>query len=196
MSRRNKLIWVLVGCWLAVGLVSVTQADFDDGLAAYERGDYDTALWEWKPLAEEGNVGAQTMLGVMYEGGLGVLQNYQEAVMWYRKAAKQGNARAQTNLGVMYKYGQGVRPDFKQTVEWYRMAAEQGYAAAQSKLGTMYYGNLGVPQDYVLAHMWWSIAAAQGYKNAIKDRDYVAERMTPDQIAEAQKLVREWKPKN
>ncbi len=50
-------------------------------------------------------------------------------------------------------------------------------------------------QDYVQAHMWYSLAAAQGEKEASKGRDILAEKMTPAQIAEAQKLAREWKPK-
>ena len=58
----------------------------------------------------------------------------------------------------------------------------------------MYALGLGVPQDYVHAHMWISLAAAQGDADAVNNRDIVAAKMTPDQIAEAQKLAREWKP--
>ena len=159
MNRRNKLIWLLVGCWLATACASVPQADFDDGLAAYERGDYATALWEWKPLAE------------------------------------QGDARAQYNLGVMYDHGYGVPLNDKEAVKWYRKAAEQGYASAQYNLGFLYYSGYGVPQDYVLAHMWFNIAASQGNETAIKHRGIAAKRMTREEIAEAEKLAREWKPK-
>jgi uncharacterized protein len=59
----------------------------------------------------------------------------------------------------------------------------------------MYGAGLGVPQDYALAHMWVNLAAAGGHKDAVKNRDIVAAKMTPAQIAEAQKLAREWKPK-
>jgi hypothetical protein len=88
-------------------------------------------------------------------------------------------------------YGKG---DYAQ-VSWYRKAADQGYADAQSNLGRMYAKGLGVPQDYVQAHMWFNLAAAKGDADAIKNRDRVSTMMTPAQIAEAQKLAREWKPK-
>ena len=52
----------------------------------------------------------------------------------------------------------------------------------------------GVPQDYVLAHMWFNLSAAQGNGDAVKNRDIAAGLMTPDQLAEAQRLAREWKP--
>ena len=75
------------------------------------------------------------------------------------------------------------------------LAAEQGDAHGQSNLGLSYAKGEGVPQDYILAHMWFNLAAAQGNANAIKGRDMVAGAMTPAQIAEAQRLAREWKPK-
>ena len=99
------------------------------------------------------------------------------------------------NLGFMYNNGQGVPQDYAETVKWYRLAAEQGHASAQNNLGLMYDNGEGVPQDYVQAHMWYNLAGAQGLEQAAKNRDNVAKRMTPAQIAEAQKLAREWKPK-
>jgi uncharacterized protein len=113
----------------------------------------------------------------------------------WRPLAEQGDASAQNNLGVMYDQGQGVPQDYAEAVKWYRKAAEQGHAKAQSNLGVMYGNGQGVPQDYVQAHMWWNLSAAQGNENAVKNRDIVAKLMTPAQIAEAQKLAREWKPK-
>ena len=141
-------------------VTSVAWADFEDGAEAYSRGDYATALKEWKPLAEQGQASAQSNLGVMYDNGQGVPQDYAEAVKWYRKAAEQGNAGAQNNLGVMYANGQGV------------------------------------PQDYIQAHMWWNLSAAQGNKVAVQNRDLIASKMSPEQVAQAQRLAREWKPKN
>jgi TPR repeat protein len=78
-------------------------------------------------------------------------------------------------------------------VAWYRKAADQGVIDAQFNLGIMYVYGSGV-QDYVQAHMWWNLAAVSGDEDAIKNRDKVAKKMTPAQIAEAQKLAREWKP--
>ncbi len=74
-------------------------AGFDEGLTAYQKGDYATALKEWQPLAEQGDEYAQYSLGVMYANGRGVEQSDAQAVGWYRKAADQGGAKAQYNLG-------------------------------------------------------------------------------------------------
>ncbi len=76
-----------------------------------------------------------------------------------------------------------------------RAAADQGDAGAQNNLGLMYREGQGVTQDYVQAHMWYNIAAAQGEKRLGELRDLLSKEMTPAQIAEAQKLAREWKPK-
>jgi TPR repeat protein len=128
----------------------------------------------------------------MYEDGLGGLkQEEAEAVKGYGRAAEQGNADAQMRLGVMYVDGRGAQDD-AEAVKWYRKAAEHGRASAQAVLGVMYESGLGVPPDNVLAHMWLSLAAAQGDGDAAKLRDSLARFMTPDQIAEAQRLAREW----
>jgi TPR repeat protein len=172
------------------------SADYQKGLDAYQRGDYATALREWKPLAEQGNASAQYNLGLMYEKGLGTPQIYNTAVNWYRIAAEQGNALAQFNLGVMYEKGLGVPQNDKTAVKWYRLSAKQGDADAQYNLGLMYDKGQGVPQDYVRAHMWFNIAASSGDKDASQNRDIVAQRMTPSQIETAQKLARECVRKN
>ncbi len=185
---------------LLIGLATLSQADFQGGLRAYLRGDYATTHQEFKPLAEQGNSQAQWFLGSMYEKGQGVPQDYAEAVKWHRKAAEQGLAEAQFSLGVMYYGGQGVPQDYAEAVKWHRKAAEQGLAAAQFGLGLMYKDGRGVPRDYVQAHMWYTLAALRSPSGLIRDaavrhRDIIAERMTPAQIAEAQRLAREWKPK-
>ena len=86
-------------------------------------------------------------------------------------------------------------------MKWYRRAADQGNAHAQTALGFMYCLGHGVPQDYVEAHKWFNIAGsscpaseAEPCAMAVRNRDAVAARMTPQQIAAAQKLAREWKP--
>ena len=112
--------------WLAVALPSPAVAGIDEGVTAYERGDYATALREFRSLAEQGEVNAQSILGLMYYYGQGVTQDFAEAVKWYRKAAEQGFAKAQYNLGLMYYHGLSVSQDFAEAVKWYRKAAEQG----------------------------------------------------------------------
>ncbi len=125
-------------------------------------------------------------------------QDYVEAGKWYRLAAVQGESKAQNALGVMYRDGQGVQQDYSEAVKWYRLAAEQGNAAAQVSLGAMYANGQGVAKDYVLAYLWFTLSATQGdegVEQAVKNLNMLTPLMTPMQIAEAQKLVREWKPK-
>jgi TPR repeat protein len=119
-----------------------------------------------------------------------------EAVRWFRLAAEQGSDAAQSNLALAYYEGRGVPQDYKEAVRWYGLAAEQGNASSQNDLGTMYYQGKGVPQDYVQAHMWFNLAGANGNANGVKNRDIVASKMAPGQIAEAQRLAREWMPKS
>ena len=97
----------------------------------------------------------------------------------------------------MYDHGQGVPLDYALAVSWYRKAAEQGDGSAQNNLGVMYENGQGVPQDYVQAHMWFNLAGALAgeREKSVKNRDRVAAKMTPAQIAEAQRLASEWKPK-
>jgi TPR repeat protein len=105
-------------------------ADFQKGVAAYESGDFATALQEWKPLAEQGHAEAQSSLGALYNIGRGVPKDIKLAVKWFRLAAKQGDADAQYSLGWMYAKGQGVPQDNKTAVKWWKLAAE-GDAEAQ-----------------------------------------------------------------
>ena len=85
--------------------------------------------------------------------------------------------------------------DYAAALWIFRPLAEQGNASAQNNLGVMYDIGNGIPQDYVEAHKWANLATAQGNKVAEKFMDSIAARMTSDQIAEAQRLAREWKPK-
>ncbi len=117
------------------------------------------------------------------------------ALTEFRLLAQQGDALAQVNLGFMFDRGKGVPQDDAEAARWYRRAAEQGNAEAQFNLGFMYSEGRGVAQDYVQGHMWISLAAAQGKESYRESRDVLAEQMTPAQIAEAQRLAREWKPK-
>ena len=119
-----------------------------------------------KKDAESGDAEAQNNLGVMYYKGLGVPEDYAEAVKWYRLAADQGYADAQCNLGVMYDNGQGVPQDYAEAVKWTRLAADQGDAEAQFNLGVMYHDGRGVSQDYAEAVKWYRLAADQGYADA------------------------------
>jgi TPR repeat protein len=113
-----------------------------------------------------------------------------------RVRANAGVAVAQLNLGNAYYNGRGVPQDYVEAVSWYRTAADQGVAGAQFYLGNAYYNGRGVPQDYVEAHKWRNLAASRAdvedQKTFAERRDEVAKEMPLQQVAEAQKLAREW----
>lgn len=94
---KKRLFILLTTLFLTFSFQAL--AGFDEGVAAYQKGAYATALKEWKPLAEQGDSGAQYRLGRMYDNGSGVEKDEKQAVIWYRKAAEQGNSDAQYNLG-------------------------------------------------------------------------------------------------
>jgi TPR repeat protein len=102
------------------------SADFQKGAAAYQIGDYATALHEWTPLAKQGDAVAQYILGQMYRKGKGALKNYETAAMWYSLAAEQGYAKAQGNLGAMYVFGAGVPKDYLYAHMWGNIASTNG----------------------------------------------------------------------
>ena len=117
--------------------------------------------------------------------------DYETAVREWKASAEQGSADAQFNLALMYDEGEGVLLDDKEAVKWHTKAAEQGYSPAQNYLGVMYLNGEGVIQDNVYAHMWFNVANSIGSEMARDNRDIAAKRMTPDQLAEAQRLARE-----
>jgi TPR repeat protein len=172
---------------------------FEDAGRAYDRGDYATAARLYRDWAEQGHGNAQDLLGAMYEAGIGVKRDFAEAARWWRKAADQGYPSPQNSLGAAYYRGRGVTQDYGKASKWYERAADQGHAKAQYNLGIMYADGTGVPQDYVIAHMWLNLAAAHlnpgpEHDDAMKRRDALAARMTPDQVGEAQKRAREFRP--
>jgi TPR repeat protein len=179
---------------LFIGVMTVHAVDYGGGYHAYYRGDYATALLIFRQLAEQGDTSAQSALGHMYITGRGVPQDYAEAMKWHRKAADKGDASAMNNVGWMYNQGQGVPQNYTEAAKWYRKAANLGDANAQNNLGILHSQGLGVPLDDVLAYMWFNLSAAQGGEIATQLRDTVRKRMSREQIAEAQRLTREWKP--
>ncbi len=107
---------------LLLGPAAPTRADFEDGLAAFYRFDYATALKEWLPLARADDARAQYQLGLMYYRGEGLEQDFRKAFVWYRRAAERGDVDAQLNLGLMHARGQGTRQDFVEAFKWFEIA--------------------------------------------------------------------------
>ena len=118
-------------------------------------------------------------------------KDYAAVLKIVKPPAIKGEAWAQSWLADAYDSGEGVVQDYAEAVKWYRLAAQQGNAIAQSNLGTMYDKGQGVVQNYVKAHSWFNLGAVNGNANAVKGRDIVAKRMTPQQIGDAHKLARD-----
>jgi len=158
--------------WLSVVLVlmcaRITLADsLENAIAAYDRGDYATALPIFRSYATDGDASAQFYLGRMYAAGFGVPQDDGEAVRRLRKAADQGLAEAQFWLARMYATGHlGVTQSYGEAVRWFRRAADQGFAEAQYHLGFLYTFGRGVTQSYAEAVRWFRKAADQGLAEA------------------------------
>jgi TPR repeat protein len=159
--------WIIAS-GLAFSLLAQAAAagPMEDAEAAYNRGDYETALQILKPLAALGNASAQQSLGAMYAKGQGVSQNYAEALKWFRKAADQGLATAQSNIGNVYAAGLGVPQDYAEARKWFYKSAGQGEPFAQTSIGSLYDNGFGVAQSFAEAVNWYRLAAEQGYPKA------------------------------
>ena len=179
--------------------------DFKTAVIALNRGDYPTALKIFRELAEQDIPGAKSALGAMYFEGKGVPRDYAAALRWHREAADKGHPASQFEVGAMYERGIGVRRDYVEAAKWFQRSAAQGYGRAQFNLGAMHFGGSGVAQDYVEAYRWFSLAAAGGgyldtesnrpiKREAAKQRDVIARRLTPHQLTNAERVVRDWKP--
>jgi TPR repeat protein len=171
MSGARAGIWISAALLLSAYLLpSVVNADYQMGLEAYKRGDYERALNEWLNVANSPpetvhpGILSETFyaLGMMYWIGQGVEQNASTAANWLRHAAELNHAGAQAKLGFLYSSGQGVAQSDFEALKWLTMAAEQGDVDAQYNLGVLYRDGKGVQQDTEKALRWFRAAAANG----------------------------------
>ena len=169
--------------------------DYADGFGV-KKNLTEAVRWLRK-AADQGLAGAQYDLGQIYAGGDIQGKSTADAVALYRKAAEQGLPEAQCAVGNCYLEGVGVPKDIPEGVKWTRKAAEQGNANAQQTLGKCYAKGKGVSEDNVQAYKWLNLAAAHDNPNSddIKVNLSMVERfMTTEQIADGQRLAREFKP--
>lgn len=179
-------------CFCFVLSAQSAFAGFDEAAAAFAVGDYDKALKEIRPLAEQGDPRSQYAMGVLYENGFAVTKDLPQAAAWYLKAAEQGNTDAQYNLGAMNEHGLGMPVNYVEAARWYRPAAEQGDIDALSNLGVLYQNGQGVPQDKVLALALYNVSvayAAGGQTQAAQNRQILANQMPLDDVKKAQALT-------
>jgi TPR repeat protein len=152
----------MLAALLLAACQNVDESSFEDGMQAYARGDFETAMEKWRPLALGGNPSAQTNIGVMYYQGRGVRRDPAEGVRWYKMAAMKGYPEAMYNLGVAHMNGLGAEKSAEEALRWYRLAAEGGYVSAQLLLGNMYARGQGIAADQQEAVKWFQLAAEQG----------------------------------
>lgn len=163
-KRIRALACILLS--LASAPAPARADDFLHGMQALETGHTEQAIELWRPLAESGNVEAQFGLGVIYNDGMGVEQDYAEANYWFLRAAEQGMAAAQYNLGNAYKNGTGMAPDPQMAVRWWRKAADQDFGPAQFNLGSALMEGFGIQRDAEAGLQWYRRAAANGHAHA------------------------------
>ncbi|MES0828476.1 tetratricopeptide repeat protein [Ruegeria sp. SCP11] len=162
--HRNRLTAVVLGSILAgsVALPSLGDTSLQDGILALEAGNYSEAHEMLLPFGQAGNVDAQYNLGVMYEEGLGVEQDFSEAFRWMNLAATQGDPDAQVRLGLLFENGLGTEADMVEAAKWYRLSAEQGNLHGQSNLADYYLSQ----ENYAEAAIWLRRAGEQNHPYA------------------------------
>jgi hypothetical protein len=162
MILRGLLIQFFVCATLAIATPALAQT-YEDGLVAFDKGDFATAATFWQPLADAGNAKAQHGLGMLYEAGLGVpAQDYAKAASYYRMAAAQGEIASANNLALMYAAGRGVPQDFGIAAQLWTQAAEAGNPMAQFNLGLLYFRGSGMEAPNYNEAAWWFGKAAEG----------------------------------
>jgi TPR repeat protein len=199
MATRGLIFRGVIGGLIAIGLTMPALAGLDDGLAAYDRGDYAAAYRELAPAAADGAPLAQYNLARMYFSGEGVSRDSAEGLRWLRKAATAGVGLAQYQLGARHEWGIDMSQDYREAARWYRLAADRGVPVAQFRLGLMYMNGVGVARDVVAAHMWLNLAASRlppgEPRTAVAElRESIAAHMTASEVAQAQLAARNWAP--
>ncbi|MFT7471272.1 MAG: TPR repeat protein [Kiritimatiellia bacterium] len=222
MSKINEIVTprrvlhALV-CVLALITSPSLLADYEDGVNAAFKGDFETALHEFTVAAEEGLDLAQYNLAILYFTGQGVDQDVAEAFRWTEAAALQGHVAAQFNLGSLYFAGDGVEADPDKAVEMFERAGRAGHASAALILANMFAdGELSVDEeepglfarlssylsaffsdsqtndDLVLAHVWANVAIANESDDADALRVELEGRMSEGQLSQARRQFAQW----
>lgn len=149
----------------------------------------DAAKW-YQRAASKGFVQAQYRLGTLYERGLGMKADEERAKDWYVRAAEQGNIKAMHNLAVLSANGRASAPDYATAAKWFTDAAERGLADSQFNLAVLYENGLGVEADVRQSYKWLALAARGGDKEAVRRRDIMKGKLTAEDIAAAEGMVK------
>lgn len=188
------MIRILLLCSLLT-LALPASADFKEGGEAYKRGDYETAVKEFLPLANNGDHRAMYALGSMYAAGHGVERDLGEAFRWFQEAARYGRPDAEYKIGLMYHQGLGVERNYKRALNWYSKAAKKGYGSAHYQIGVMYLAGNGVERDLVKARAWSLLAAELGEKRASTTLSVTGNSLSDEQKKQAESMLQSLREK-
>jgi len=175
-------------------------AQFSLGALIYYGEDDTAQALDWfRKAAAQHYAPAEFQMGQLYDFGFGVAQDDGEALSWYRKAAEHGSAAGQRAVGDFYRKGRVVAADAAEAARWYRRGADGDDVRAQYEVGQMYFTGTGVTRDYASAYIWFSLAAGQAplvdnRKGLLELRNIAGARMTPEEVADAERRVAAWKP--
>jgi uncharacterized protein len=170
------------------------EASYKEGIAAYKKGDYETARATLQPVAEAGDSRAQLAMGLINHKGLGGTKDLKSAIKWYRQAADQGNKTAENNLGIMYRRGEGVEKDLQEAFALIWAAAIQGHPRAELNLSDMYQKGEGTPKHLMMAYVWLEFAITDlpesGRHAANSRRAELISQMKPENITRADQMAK------
>jgi TPR repeat protein len=163
------------------------------------KGPADAAVW-YAAAAKKGHVQAAHWLASLYEMGIGVPQNYDEAVRWYKKAGEENNfIPSLAALAHLYEEGNGVDKDLEKARALYQKGADAGNAVSQLALGRFYKNGIGGAADPVAAYQWFALAAnalpeGEDKNTAVVSRIETANALSESQLNDARQRVRDWQP--
>jgi TPR repeat protein len=175
-TRMMKAATLLALCGLCT--TSAIAGPFEDGAAAYKRGNYAAALSAWRPIANT-NGEVQNIMGIMYMDGKGVPRNAATALQWFARSAASGSSSGQNNLGGLYRDGKGVPRDFDKAFTFFYAGASQGTRV-----------------DHLRAYMWFDLAAMAGYPRGAADRQVERAKLTTKDAADAHQMALQCKANN
>ena len=185
----RKLACLLIAT-LTLGTLGAHAGDLEDGIAAFEKHDFNTAVRLIEPLAEQGNIEAEYFMGTFYMYGHGVPMDPPQATVWFRRAyghwetqARAGNAQAMVEIATMLTSGLGVTRDDKAAADWLRKAGDLGNSEAWAELGGLYVEGAGVPRDMAEGERLLKKAAAAGGAGATEMLQKLAARTQAQQTS-------------
>lgn len=186
MRNRRQMLLATVMAAVAAWSLAARAGELEDGIAAFEKHDFNTAVRLIEPLAEQGNIEAEYFMGTFYMYGHGVAMDPPQAAVWFKRAyghwetqARAGDPAAMVEVAGMLTTGLGVTRDDKAAVEWLRKAGDKGYADAWAELGELYVEGAGVPKDVAEGERLLKKASAAGSVRADEMLAALSRRVEP-----------------